>query len=62
MPAKPIEDGGPRFRSIGFYPADDANVEKVREKLKKLDPTRREVAITDVIRHALAVAAAGKAQ
>jgi hypothetical protein len=57
MPAKPIENGGPRFRSIGFYPADDKNVEKVRAKLVKLDPSRREVAITDVVRHALAIAA-----
>ena len=59
MPAKPIENGGPRFRSIGFYPADDSNVEKVRQKLAKSDPSRV-VAITDIVRHALAVAAAAK--
>ena len=57
MPAKPIEDGGPKFRSIGFYPADEAHVEKIRARIIKADPSRREVAITDVVRHALALAA-----
>jgi hypothetical protein len=57
MPAKPIEAGGPKFRSVAFYPADEKNMEKVRQKLQRLDPTRREVPIADVIRHALAVAA-----
>jgi hypothetical protein len=58
MPPKPVERGGAKFRSIGFYPADDVNVEKIRAKLKRLDPSRRDVPITDVVRHALAIAAA----
>ncbi len=60
MPAKPIENGGPRFRSVGFYPADDELVQRIRQKLTKADPSRREVPIAEVIRHALAVAAASK--
>lgn len=57
MPAKPIENGGPKFRSVAFYPADEKNVEKVRKKLQRLQPTPREVTIAEVMRHALAVAA-----
>jgi hypothetical protein len=57
MPAKAAKPDTPTYRSIGFYDADDRNVEKVRAKLQRLDPSRRDVAITEVVRHALALAA-----
>jgi hypothetical protein len=59
MPAKPPKPDAdePTFRSIPFRREDDANVAKIQATLKRLNPSRRNVPITEVVSHALAVAA-----
>lgn len=56
MPAKPPKPETETFRSILFRGDDNANVEAVQAKLRRLDPARRSVTISDAVRYALAMA------